>query len=529
MIKQLFSFLFFFFFSFSAFSAPLAVKTFWDKNGEQHFQLDLPASADLKMAFFKNNQYTYLIFNQKFNVKQKALEEFNFTVLEHPSALILRGVLDDASAVPSISLHGNVFSLKMIEQEERKSLFYEKIVDNGILLEIKNTQIIDFQDPNTLEKMVVFLMPYSPIFMPAQFNNPEFSFLKTFLGLVVLPKTDGLNIQKTENGYLIIPKNKEALNNNLLKNHSNSLDLVAYENLSNEAFEKKLQELRGFIPFVSQTGNDTLHLEMAKLYLRRGFAEKAWEILSLVPESEAKHPLLFLIYIKQDKKDKALQEWQKIQNPDENLKLWNNAINNALLFEQKRFENYQAPENLNFLFWYHIAQKAINQNNLEMLSLAIQQIKQLDLNVYQNQAYLYFTARLEQMNGRLQNASQIYKKIVPPPQSAISDEILLSQILVDLSLNTMSAEEAILKLEKNLSLNAFSDTHVLSLKLLSLLYYQQKKPLDALRTDKKLLFITKDISILKRMKRAFEEFFVSHQNKSPFLHLLQRQTCVTKR
>ncbi|MBE6450033.1 MAG: hypothetical protein E7013_05050 [Alphaproteobacteria bacterium] len=520
MIKNLFYFILFFFFSFSSFASPLKINSVLDKKGFQHLQINWNMTPDLKMAFFKHNQYVYLIFNQKFDVKQTRLEEFNYTVLEHPSALILRGVLDNRFADLSVSLKGDVFSVKIAEQtEQKKSLFSAKPADEGMLLEIKDSQIIDFQDPNTLEKIVVFLVPYSPIFTAKQFNNPEFLFLKTVLGLVVLPKTDKLNIQKNENGYLILPQNQSALKNDLPEHGYDILNLGVYENLSQEEFEKQLQELSSFVPVASQTVKDTLHLEMAKLYFIRGFSEKAFEVLSLLPESTEKHSLLFLIYIKQNMLDKALQKWHKIQNPDENLHLWNNAINNQPLFSKKRLEQQKNIPNLSFLYWYHIAQKALNQNNAEILSLAIQKIKELNLNVYQNQAYLYFKARLEQMNGQLQNASQIYKQISFNPVSALNDEILISQILVDLTLETMSPKEAILKLEKNLSLNAFTDTHVLSLQLLSLLYYQQKNLLEALRTDRKLLFITKDTSILKRMKKVFADFFTSHQCDTPFLHL----------
>ena len=127
----------------------------------------------------------------------------------------------------------------------------------------------------------------------------------------------------------IFPKNKNTLRNDIFEDNKNILNLLAYESLSLEDFQKKLQEYQNIIPLLSSNAINRIHLEMAALYLSQGFSEKALEILSLTPKTKEQYILSFLAYVSLDMKIKALDIWKKIQNPDENLILWNNPAKKA--------------------------------------------------------------------------------------------------------------------------------------------------------------------------------------------------------
>ena len=83
----------------------------------------------------------------------------------------------------------------------------------------------------------------------------------------------------------------------------------------------------------------------------------------------------------------------------------------------------------------------------------------------------------------------------------------------------MSFIDGILELEKIRPLTANTSAQIAILQKLSTLYYETGNPAQALRTERKLLSITKDINILKRMNKAFENFFISHKNPNPFQHI----------
>ena len=58
-------------------------------------------------------------------------------------------------------------------ERPRKSLLETKWTKTGLFLELKNTKIIEFTDPNTKERLVVFLTPFAPLNISKEYDTPE--------------------------------------------------------------------------------------------------------------------------------------------------------------------------------------------------------------------------------------------------------------------------------------------------------------------------------------------------------------------
>ena len=507
-------------FSVNVYANNVQISPMWNENKTAYFQFLLPSESDLKAAIFKHNQYTYFIFasEKELSIEEKELRKASLVQLPSSDALILRGIFD-TDLQTKLQRQKNNLHLEIHSQKtDKKNLLQTKWEKNGLLFELKNIKIIDFEDPNTKEKLIVFSTPFVPLFTSRKYDTPEMTFLPTAQGIAIYPKTKLFNIKQNQDGFMIYPQNPKAFK---IKEKNNNLqtDLNDYAKLSNEEFKNQLQQLKQFMPFVSDLGKNRLHLEIAKLNLSQGFAEKSLEALDTLQESSEKNALLFLSYIRQDKPQKALTYWDKIDNPDENLKLWKNTIDDENLYSLEDYQKIILPEKLAFPFWYRLALKALKENNINLLALTINKIEPIDKNTYQNQAYLFLKAQLSMKQENPTVAQEIYHQIAFNPLSAISGEIVFNKIMSDFKANKIDKKQAILELEKIRPLTASTKTEVPVLQNLSRFYYETENPAQALRTDRKLLSITKDIEILKRMKKEFEDFFISHQNPNPFQHI----------
>lgn len=508
----------------SAYAAAwLQVSSLWREDGAETMQMRLPASPDLKMALFRRNGYTYFIFKSDRNiaVNSSELEGLPIVQIPHTSSTILRGVFAP-DMTPVVQAQNHILRLQMQKEvTPQKSLFETKWVPNGLLLELNNAEVIDFVDPNTLENLVVFLTPFSPVFITQKYDTPEMTVLPTFQGVAIYPKTTAFNLLSDKEGFVIFPQNPKSLKPmKSVKNDSAAgINWNAYKTLTPQDVDREIQSIKDFIFYVKPSAQERLRQEMAVIYLSQGFVEPALEILSKAPESPQKTELMFLSYVLQDKPKPALKEWAKIENPPLYLKLWKSAVDDEALSRIEDFEILSLPDKLAVIFWSKIAQKADAQNNFLLLAMAVDKLEQLPLTGYEKQTFLYLKGQIAEKENDPTSALQFYNQALALPYLQMNGKISFAKTNVELNAFKITPKQAISEFEKMRALLDFTELEIPLLQTLILLYNEQNDPLQALRIDRELLSITQDVAILKRMQRRYERFFISHMQQNPFKHV----------
>ncbi len=501
-------------------STKLQISPVWEKDSVQSIQMVLPVKSDFKSAIFSRNGYTYFIFksNDGFKVNDSELKDLPIIQLPHPNALILRAVLLD-NLTPQFFIQNHLLRLKMqTNKTNEKTLFETKYVPQGLLLETSNAEVIEFKDPNTLENLVAFLTPYSPIFVKEKYDTPEMTLLPTFHGIAIYPKTKTLHIQPDKDGFIILPQNSKTLSVFQNQIPTKQFKWNKYANLLPNEINTEEKNLKNFLPYVSAAGRKRLFQEIALIHLTQAHAAEAIEVASLLDESDTKYAINFIALVLQNKKEQALTQWHKIKDTSTFLQLWENSIDDAPLKELHLFEQILMPDKMAAVFWQNVALKADAQNSFLLLALAADNLEKLQLNTYQNQALVYFKARILERENAVHEAFVFYQKALTSPLSDISAKVILNKIKLAFSLGKIRTQEAIFELEKLRPLVTFSNDEAPVLQLLSMLYTDTNNLPQALRTDRRLLSITDDEVILKRMQRNFERFFLTHQNPQPLHH-----------
>lgn len=504
--------LIFLLFCFPALSAPIQITSGWDDNANQTIQMKISPADNLKMALFKRNGYTYFVFQtaQELQFDETVLQNLPLARLKHPSALILRGVLAP-NMTPEFFVLNHILYLKMhTENEIPESSLKAKWLLNGALLELNDADLIEFNDPNTLENFLVFVTPYSPLFMKEKYDTPEMTFLPTFQGVAIYPKTSAFHVQKNEDGFVIYPQNKKALT--IPQNDTDDFEKIdwnGYMDLS--AQNNEIQNLKTFILYVSDDRKEQLHQEMAQIYLSQVLADQALEILQNMPDGEIKTDLIFLSYILKNNSAAALKEWDKIKRPSTALKLWKNIIDDDLLLSADKFEKVNLSPAMAFVFWKNLAQKAADENNPALLEKAVDELEKLNLNDYQKQTLIYFKGQIAEKENDMEKAIEIYAMADKLPLTQYSGQIMFAKVMAQIEIEKISNEEAILQLEKMRHLLASTDLEIPLLQMLSALYNENQDVVHALHTERQMLSITQDDAILKRMQRHFEQFLMTNQ------------------
>lgn len=502
-------------FSFPALSTEVYVSPLWREDSIQSIQIKIPPVNNLKMALFKRNGYTYFIAESSdgLQVDDTSLQHLPVVHLKHPTALILRGVFPN-DMYPEFFVQNRILFLKMVNNNRTQNNSFEtKWLLNGALLELDDTSLIDFKDPNTMENLFVFLTPYSPLSVKEQYDTPEMTFLPTFQGIAIYPKTSSFHVQKSKTGFIIYPQNKKSLTipKNVTSNFE-QIDWKSYTNLTPQKTNDEIQNLRTFLLYIPEQGKEKLHQEMVQIYLSQGFAQNALEILKNMPENKIKASLTFLAYILQDDTAQALKQWKNIKNPSFELVLWKNTIDNASLLRETSFEKISLPPAMNFVFWRNLARKANKENNLILLKKAVEELEQISLNNYQKQSLIYFKGQIADQENNPKLATDIYDMAETLPLSQYSGQIKFSKIISQIETGEITIDEAVLKLEKIRHLFTGSNQEVQFLQTLANLYNEKKDIMQALQTERQLLSITQDDAILKRMQRRFEHFFIANEN-----------------
>ncbi|TNE66482.1 MAG: hypothetical protein EP335_03385 [Alphaproteobacteria bacterium] len=452
---------------------------------EAGISLTFPWPEEVAAATFERGGFLWVVFDKPYQFDGKPLLDAGTTVsslirsvdvIENPDALVLRlGLRGAENAVVERRETSWVISLKDTPAKPRFPLAPDRQAEaaQGQQIFIPASDIgrkIEIEDPAIGDLMVVMPMLREGRGMAQPYSYAAANLLETAQGVVVIPLSDLVNVERFKEGIAIRLSGNDILSATHLSRGEQEggpkrlIDFAAWrmgpvwEYRQNKALIDYELSLR------PADDRNEVRWKLAKYYLAFG---RAAECLGVLERMLSEDPLLSqnsdylavrgVANFKQGRLEQAAKDLAaKELEAEQDAELWRALVAEALGHNEQALEHYRRGKDVMGTYddtdraeiQLAVVRSAIETGDIELAQRELELLNGLDLSEAQLNESIYQAARIAERQGQMAEALVQYDDLANAPQRWIAARSRYSRIKFGLKNGDLQPIDAIDQLER---------------------------------------------------------------------------------